>query len=97
MPCSSAGEDEYYRRLDREKFGDRQAALCALLSHHGTSILDGVNWKEAGTTKAQTLAWWEDHKKKDAERRLWEREEALRKERKARDTYAQLSKKFGKK
>jgi hypothetical protein len=80
MPCNeSGGHDHLYQEISF-----LSAALCALLRSTETAFpsadrfaaaLDEViDWREAGIEKDRLLAWWEDHKRRDLERR--EREAA---------------------
>lgn len=50
------------------------AVLCAILRAHGPSVLDGVDWKEAGVSHAEFSKWWKCHEQEDAERRRREAE-----------------------
>ena len=75
MPCNSDG------------YGNDEAllkgVLCGILSTFDADQLEtaltGVNWKEAGVTRAQFDAWWENHQVQDAQRRRWEQEEVRKK------------------
>jgi hypothetical protein len=74
--------------------------LCAVFSllengfdSHGITfyleaVLDRIDWREAGVTRYDTEAWWEDHKDRDAERR---HQEALALERRRQEILARLS------
>lgn len=84
----------------REDLRAREAMLCAVFSllengfdSHGITfyleaVLDRIDWREAGVTRYDTEAWWEDHKDRDAERR---HQEALALERRRQEILARLS------
>jgi len=68
-----------------------ESALCQTLAalekaidsyneEHGTNrnVLDQINYKEAGITRAQLSKWWENHKKLDAQHREQERIKQLK-------------------
>jgi hypothetical protein len=64
--------------------GKQTSRLCAVFSvleSRGElmNVLNAVDWKEAGVTKASTLLWWEEHQAKDRQRRQVEAAEAARK------------------
>lgn len=94
MPCLDNGPSPYeYNRAELERLERVEAILCAVCSClqelvdstqdssvgiFDTVILQGINWKEAGVSKARAQLWWEQHQAKDRERRERERLEAER-------------------
>lgn len=74
MPCRS-GDDEV-RYIDvpiPEKYLVAEASLCAFLraaERRGVleSILDSVDWSEAGVTRSELYGWLADHKRQDKRR-----------------------------
>lgn len=64
MPCQSDPDDSYiYQQLD-----DATKAACEALTMIEETGVDFRHLSEA------TLAWWTEHKRKDAERKEFERE-----------------------
>lgn len=79
MPCTDGGVPY---PPSRDDFLDRRtsAMLCALFNVNEATMLllvEGVNEREAGVTKAEIREWWKLHQAKDIARR--EREAAERK------------------
>ncbi len=75
MPCTDGGptaEEEaskYYNNLVKV-----EAMLCAVLSRIEdrqilNEFLDTIDWREAGISKVELLAWWKNHKAQDKRRR----------------------------
>lgn len=92
MPCRVEGpfsdaEQGYPRAL--------RAAMCGILSAMERipcieSVLDVVDWQEAGVTREWLVGWWAEHKREDAARRTREQENAKR-ERLLEQAWAKLS------
>ena len=94
MPCRDGGaydrEDEYQRKLDKKKIAFLEASLCAFLTSNerlgftpGDSILNYIDYDEAGISEQELEDWWENHKKKDAARRKKEEKEKEKQDLKA--------------
>lgn len=70
MPCTDGGPSRPDPKVE--------AMLCAIVSSMDPDdldeVLDDVNWREAGVTRAEFQVWWEQHQAEDASRR--ERESA---------------------
>jgi hypothetical protein len=66
MPCYTPDPGPSPEEIREAKM---PAVLCGLLRKHGTSILDGVDWKVAGVSRNEVEAWWRDHQRKDEARR----------------------------
>jgi len=72
MPCY----DGMDTRVDKEYLGDLQraeAVLCAILSASDDPIklINSIDEKESGVTKAWISAWWERHQRKDVDKRTF--------------------------
>jgi hypothetical protein len=81
MPCYTPDPGPSPEEILESKM---PAVLCGVLSKHGASILDGLDWKEIGVTKDEAFRWWDQHKRKDASRKKREAEyEAARTKRNA--------------
>lgn len=84
MPCNDGyGPGHTVEYVEREHDGKMAARLCAVLSvlEHNKSldhILNQVNWREAGVSKAGLERWWNDHKLMDQQRKARERNERER-------------------
>lgn len=83
MPCSSNGEDAYYRERANNEFA--KASLCAVLTALSLRgrlnvVLEDIDWKEAGLSKDDLFRWWEAHQVADQQRRLREKSDAERKQ-----------------
>ena len=82
MPCNDGygpGSTTVY-----VESGNQTARLCGVftvLENRGelASVLNQVDWKEVGVSKASTIAWWERHKEEDRQRRQREAAETARK------------------
>ncbi len=82
MPCRV---DEPYNSPAQKPStptGPAEAILCGVLTvienaKQLKSVLDKVDWKEAGVTRNQAEKWWVEHKAEDQQRRL--KEAALKK------------------
>lgn len=82
MPCGSFDDDrvsEMGKELVR-----LEAMLCAVLTAAEKipvfdSLLEAVDWEEAGIQKRTLLAWWRRHKKEDRARKRREKWEKKRK------------------
>jgi hypothetical protein len=94
MPCLTIYPDAYVREVE-QKAAMVEASLCAVLraiENAGVSIFTKptssssilVDWAEAGVSRKQLSAWWEDHKREDAER--IEREKKAAVERRLRNS-----------
>ncbi len=86
MPCNG-GPDGYAYGGPTKEQQLCPPILCGIftvLEREGSlaEVLALVDWAEVGTSKAVTLAWWEDHKKRDEERRA--HEDRMRKKKEAR-------------
>lgn len=73
MPCYDSRSDYFIREIQIEN-PKIAAALCALLSVGGTTLLDKVDWREAGIDRDYVEGWWKNHKAKDAARKAREAE-----------------------
>lgn len=80
MPCTNEG---YPPTEEETLYALVPNMLCAVLSvvHENELmlLLSRIDWPEAGVTRKQFEKWWRGHQKKDAQRRLEERQEADRK------------------
>ena len=86
MPCRDEWAEEQDRRAAFQELALVRASLCAVLTFiEGddtafAAMLKDIDWKEAGVSKREFLAWWEEHKIEDALRRKREAEEKREKE-----------------
>jgi len=87
MPCyvDDSYEREQNARYLEKRVKQFEAVVCAVMRVDPT-IVDRIDWNECGVTKKQHMAWWKEHQKQDAERKIREEEEkkqeAIRKEKK---------------
>lgn len=77
MPCRDDGYP------DSECVKNFNAVLCGvftLAEKDGTleKLLNSLNWREIGHTRAEVEAWWNRHKEEDSKRRQQELKEAQR-------------------
>lgn len=96
MPCGDGGSFSGRTEYVYQESGKQTQRLCAVftaLEKRGwlTQTLDTADWKEAGVSKASTLAWWERHKQEDRERKA--REAREREEKRAREAAREKAKK----
>lgn len=86
MPCRDEWAEEQDRKAAFRELAMVRASLCAVLTFiEGDksafdAMLKDIDWKEAGVSKREFLAWWEDHKVEDAMRRKQEAAERRAKE-----------------
>lgn len=71
MPCYTPDPGPSYEELREAKM---PAVLCGILSKHGLSVLDGLDWKEVGVSRNEVEGWWTHHKKIDEQRRKREKD-----------------------
>lgn len=69
MPCFSPVDDQIERDDDRLA----SAVLCAFTrtlidQNHLAGLVSLVDWRRAGVTQQDFMAWWARHKAKDAGR-----------------------------
>ena len=76
MPCNDGGPSP--REVEYENTNALLCAIVRVLEKYDNldHALNQVDWAEAGVTKATFHAWWERHKRLDAERRQREAETA---------------------
>jgi hypothetical protein len=68
MPCY-----DHEAAMDRVTHSKMAAVLCQLVKTLGCeNIINTVDWEEAGVDPDDFRIWWEDHVKRDAERKLRE-------------------------
>lgn len=81
MPCFTPDPGPSTEEIRAAKM---PAVLCGILSMHGISILDGLDWREIGVSRNEVEGWWNHHKQQDERRRKREKaiadEEAARKD-----------------
>lgn len=73
-PCDDGGRDE------PSAADEVYPVLCGIMSvleaeQSLKRVLDKVDWREAGVTRAFAERWWKNHKEDDEERRREEEEE----------------------
>ncbi len=87
MPCRDWDDSRVvYQEVDNPKLS---AALCGILGVMEADpalkgkdymfLLDRIDWREQGITKAWLLKWWENHKEEDKARRKREAEKKAQK------------------
>lgn len=91
MPCTGGGPS-HEQVLDERRV---TAALCAILrafAGNGSleSVLDAIDYENAGITRAWIVAWWEDHQRADRNR-IAREQEAIERNELARSARAKLS------
>lgn len=95
MPCYDGGptENTYMEGLLAQEVEWRDAALCAVLTaienkrplwmnesvYLAESVLDKIDWVDAGIKRKDFDNWWANHKEQDRVRRKREAEERARK------------------
>ena len=88
MPCfsESNGPGTHTVYVEKGVFSSRLCGVFSVLEKQGLldTVLNQIDWKEAGTSKEGTVSWWERHKKEDAHRRKIEEEERAQKRARAR-------------
>lgn len=89
MPCSSDGYPDS-RDTELRRLRDVEAMLCAVMSVTPGTVIDKIDYKEAGVSKSTLIRWWEEHRRKDDERRSRERAREAQRKAKA-DALAKLS------
>jgi hypothetical protein len=67
MPCYDGREDD-----DNRRNYQLCTVLCGIITKHGISIIDNLDWKEVGVKKQVVLDWWELHRKEDKRRREYD-------------------------
>lgn len=82
MPCMNPECDEQDRRETYAELARLRATVCAML-RVDPSLIDRLDYQEAGITHPWLVSWWNEHLLRDVQRR---REEA--KERSARQLRA---------
>lgn len=79
MPCGDGGAP--YTDWDGINVRRALCGILTLIERTGEdqlkTILDGVDWAEAGVKQSWLIAWWEEHKRQDTERRQRERAAAV--------------------
>lgn len=64
MPCYDGREDE-----DNTRNYQLASVLCGVITKHGISILNTLDWKEIGVDRSIVLRWWDLHLAEDKRRR----------------------------
>ena len=94
MPCHDYRDDDCtVNSALEEKISFLEAALCATLEafelETGMSVLDWIDYKEAGITRNQLDRWWKLHQNLDKNRK---EEEKKRTEKLIKQALGKLSK-----
>lgn len=84
MPCLGPTDEDHIAMVRRDGgagliASETPAALCAIMTvieRRGwlSGVLMTVDWEEAGIRKNDLVAWWEEHKARDQDRRAKEAE-----------------------
>lgn len=67
MPCTCPEQDDLERRAAADTAARLSATVCAMLRCDVT-LLDRINYVEAGISKAWLIGWWNAHVARDNER-----------------------------
>ena len=72
MPCNDGGPI-----WSEQEVINLKAMLCGIAQvledqHALTNVLSAVDWNNAGVSRHKFVAWWENHKAEDAERKQHE-------------------------
>ncbi len=65
MACLDGGPTEAQRTEERRKRRLPTAILCAIMRAHGFNALIGIDWDQAGVSRAEFREWWKEHQEED--------------------------------
>lgn len=103
MPCHDPGPDAWSQAKARQLESDVlnlqaqkemvEAMLCGVLRANPHSF-ESVDWQQVGVPLENAQAWWDEHQRRDAQRRAQEEALAEVKEQEEREQLAYLKEKY---